>query len=882
MGTGEPGTFGALLRRYRHAAALSQEALAERAGLSAVAISALERGVRRAPHLNTVDALATALALDAADRAALLAAVPRPGPPQPAAEVASAGDEQADRPPPIPGPRAPAPRHNLPAALTGLVGREAALDEVVARLGEARLVTLTGTGGCGKTRLALAVAEAALPAYSDGAWLVELAALTDPGVVPGAVAHVLGVPETAGQPLPVTLLAALRDRRLLLVLDNCEHVLDACTRLADDLLRACPGLRLLATSREALGIAGEVSWRVPSLAAPPPGAPAEAVAASAAGRLFVERARAAQPDFRLTGDNAAAVAEICWRLDGIPLALELAAARARTLPVEQIAARLDDRFRLLTGGGRAAAARHRTLRAAIAWSDALLTEPERALLRRLSVFAGGWSLDAAEAVGAGDGIAGWEVLDLLARLVEQSLVQLEPGAGPEARYRPLETVRQYAAERLAEAGEEAATRGRHAAWAAALAEQAGPGLLARDQLGWLARLDVEHDNLRAALAWGLAHAPAVGLRLAGRLWPFWRMRAHYSEGTRWLTAVLAGGREPAPDWARAALGAGILARDMGEMTTARARLEASLACSRALGERALAAWALRDLGQLHVQLGEFGAGEALLEEGLALARAAGDERGAAAALMILAQAVAFGGDLGRARALNEEGLAAARLTGDRWLISTILMQLGIVAVDQGDLEAAPPLLEEGLVVAREVGMVLRSGQLQFQLGRVALAQGNLERAVALLEGFRSAARARNSPEEMATAAGELARAAHLRGEPAAAATLMREALHHWQALGNRLRIVECLEAAAAMAATAPSRAARLLGAAGAARRALGAPPPPIRRPDLATTERAARAALGDVAFEAAWVAGEALPLEQAVAEALAAAEIPLRTPPTRC
>ena len=512
--------------------------------------------------------------------------------------------------------------------------------------------------------------------------------------------------------------------------------------------------------------------------------------------------------------------------------------------------------------------------------------------RRLAVFAGGFDLEAAEAVcGEGDGPPGAapapvalrppDVLDALTSLVHRSLVVAEPGGGPgsrpggeaggAARYRLLEPVRQYAAARLEASGEAAAGRSRHAAWAAALAEQAGPGLFTRDQLDSLAWLDAEQDNLRAALGWCLPRDPETGLRLAGRLWPYWRLREHHTEGRRWLTDCVAAAPNRTAAWARAALGAGILARDLGEVAAGRAHLEACLACARALGERELAAWALRDLGQQRVRQGERESAEALLVEGLALAQATGDQRGAGAALMILAEAAGLAGDADRARALQAESLAAARRVGDRWLLSSILLQVGGAAVDAADFRAALPLLEEGLAVTRELGMPSREGEYQWQLGRVALAQGDPARAVPLLEALRAAAQARHSPRGVAEALADLGRAAHARGDPAAATALLSEALRLRQTLVERLGIVECLESLAAVAAeTVPARAARLLGAAAAARRVLGAPPPPIRRPDLAAAERAARTALGPAAAAAARAAGAALSLEQAAAEALRA------------
>jgi predicted ATPase/transcriptional regulator with XRE-family HTH domain len=966
--------FSALLREHRQEAGLTQEALAARAGLSPRSIRSLERGASR-PYRDTVGRLVRALSLPPAAAAALAAAAQEVPPPAargappalfvvpgrlapdrdggpaspwgtPDARSTPLRDGEGRPPGPRREPPLPPVPHNLPAPLTVLVGREEELAEVARRLaGPAgpRLLTLTGPGGSGKTRLALAVAarlagtapaagatgDEERPAdppdgwseiapsgapggvpegwpYPDGVWLAELAALADPDLVPQETAAAVGVREAAGRPLTDTLCRALRDRRLLLVLDNCEHLLEACAALAAALLRSCSGVRVLATSRRPLGLAGEATWWVPPLAWPagpageelPPAAlpPPEELLGYGAVQLFVERARDARAAFALTAANAPAVVQICARLDGLPLALELAARQTVVLPPAALAARLDARLRLLTGGGPAAHPRQRTLAATLDWSHALLGESERVLLRRLAVFAGGWTLEAAEAVGADGptggpggpegagaadpgtpaGAARWEglpagaVLEALRRLVDQSLVVADPSADA-ARFRFLETVRQYAAERLAEAGEAEAeeVRARHAAWAAGLAERASPSLLAHDQLEWLARLDVEQDNLRAALGWGLRRDPAVALRLAGRLWPYWRQRERHTEGRRWLTDAVAGGLQHSADWARAALGAGILARDLGDGAAARAHLEASLERARALGEQELAAWALRDLGQLHVQQGELEAAEALLAEGLALARAAGDDRGAGAALMIRAQAATLGGDAGRARALNEESLAAARRAGDRWLLSSVLLQLGSAAVDQGDFRAAPPLLEEGLAVTGELGMPSRQGQYQWQLGRLALAQGDLARAVPLLEALRVAALVRDSPRGVSEALADLGRAAHARGEPAEAAALLGEALRLRHGLGERPGIVECLEGLAAVAAGSdPVRAARLLGATAAERRALGTPPPPIRRPDLAAAEHAARATLGPEAYAAARATGEALTLEQAVAEAL--------------
>jgi non-specific serine/threonine protein kinase len=898
----------------RLAAGLTQEGLAERAGLSVRAISDLERGARRRPYPHTVQQLARALRLSAAERARLAAALPRRAAP-------------AAPPPPIAAPPAPAatgdggpprPAGHLPLALTSFVGRAGEIAEVRRLLGATRLLTLTGAGGIGKTRLALAVARDAQAGYPDGVWLVELAALADPALLPQVVAQTFGVQEQPGRPLTATLSAWVTTKHLLLVLDNCEHLLDACAPLAAALLRAAPRLTVLATSREPLRITGETAWRVPSLALPapePPPASVDDLTHLAATRLFVERARAVRPALAIRAGEAAMVAEICRRLDGIPLAIELAAARVRALSIAEVAARLDDRFRLLTGGSRTALPRQQTLRATLDWSHDLLGAPERALLRRLAVFAGGWTLDAAEAVGAGEAIDAAAVLDLLTGLVDKSLVQVDEGAGGTARYRLLETVRQYALELLA-ADEEVLVRGRHAAWCLALVQQAQAGLQADDQSAWYARLAAEDDNLRAALAWLLAHNPDAGLRLAGRLWDYWMAHSHFTEGQSWLASLLAQAPAPTADRARALLRAASLARVSGNMDRARAWCEEGLPLSRHLGDACLTADWLGELGAFWFLRGDLARARPLLMEGVALSRLGGHRPGLALNLYFLGRIAQVQSDFGRARALLEESLALGPAGGSRYQGGVIQFQLGLVVLAQGDVRRAEALAEEALAAARRVGSGRYIGMALEGLGQIAAWRGDLARATELGEASLALFRPIDYRHGMAAVLARLGRVAfhagdgerakglldeslslfsaipswHGRGialhglglvawrqgDAASAMAHLRESLAIWREQGDQVGITECLEGLAAVEAgtSRPARAARLLGAAAAQRAAIGAPLPPVERPGHDATVSAVRAALGEATFAAAWAEGQAMPLEQAVAEALGAAGLP--------
>jgi len=648
--------------------------------------------------------------------------------------------------------------HNLPEQLTSFVGREAELARIKERLEGARLLTLTGSGGGGKTRLALQAAADLLEKYPDGIWLVELAALTDPALVPQAVAAALGVREQPGRTVTDSLVERLKPRTTLLILDNCEHLAESCAPLADALLRACPSLRILATSRAPLGVAGENIESVPPLGLPdvrrlPPDGPefAAALMRGEATSLFLDRACAVQPAFAVTAHNAAALLDICLRLDGIPLAIELAAARVKALSVEQIAARLDDRFRLLADKNRRTdLPRQQTLRAMIDWSYDLLTPPEQTLLRRLSAFSGGWTLEAAEAICAGGGIDEYDVLDLLSQLVDKSLALGTEHLGA-VRYRLLESVREYAREKLgeepAEAGE---VRNRHGVWYARWAAQAASSLSGDAQAEWLERMESEHDNLRASLAWSLKQADhGESLRLAGSLARFWAARGYFSEGRHWLAQALAlpGADSPglSADRARALNGAGSLAWSQGEYPAARALLEESLNLRRQMSDAQGIADALNNLGNVAADQGDYLAARGMMEESLAAMRLRDDAEGVAATLSNLARVAFWQGDDESAHALYDESLASDRQRSDHWGAANSLCGLALLFVRSGHIKEAHRNLTESLTLRQSLSDM--EGMIECLEAFVALkmAQGQPQQAVSLAAVSQEARRVLETP-----------------------------------------------------------------------------------------------------------------------------------------
>ncbi|HJU23751.1 MAG TPA: tetratricopeptide repeat protein, partial [Casimicrobiaceae bacterium] len=622
--------------------------------------------------------------------------------------------------------------NNLPQQVTSFIGRERELAQTRKLVLQSRLVTVVGTGGLGKTRLSLQAAADLLDDFPDGVWLIELASLADPQLVPQAVVSVLGIRDDGTSPMQA-LIRHCATRTMLVILDNCEHLIDACASLAAELLQAVRNVRILATSRERLNIRGEATYALSPLVVPDPSRTASlsSLVQSDAVRLLLDRIAAAQPSFVVSEQNAADIAEICRRLDGIPLAIELAAARARALPVQTIAARLTDRFRLLTTGDRAALPRQQTLRALIDWSHELLTPAERTLFRRLSVFAGGFTLEDAEAITADETLERDNVLDVLAHLIEKSLAVLDADA---TRYRMLETVREYAAERLETSGEAGKFRDRHLDHYVALTEEARPELVGPEQAEWLARLDLERENLLAAYAWcdHAAGGVELGLRLVHAAKPYWITRGLLGLGLRLATEALVRTRTDDPSLARcrALFDTGQIACWLGRYDEARRYLDESLAIARARGDKRRIAAALQPLGMACLGLGDTTTARAHLEEAVALAREQGDQHDLVAALNAMAQFHRTQNDVSSAVPLYEQVIALARGIDDRESIAIGLLNLAMSTVDHAKARV-PAMLLEVIDIVDETGSKPAAQSVLEVCAGLAASNGEWERAARL-------------------------------------------------------------------------------------------------------------------------------------------------------
>ncbi len=741
-----PSSFGELLRSQRRRLDLTQAELAKQVGCARVTIHKLESDDLR-PSKQLAELLAQALHLIAAEREAFLALA-----------RGADGGAQPIAPPPV-----AAPAHtNLPTQLTSFIGRESEIAEVRRLLGGTRLLTLMGAGGVGKTRLALQVASeeagAGLPrSYADGVWFAELAPLADPALIPNTIASAAGVREEPNRPMLATLGDYFRTKTALILLDNCEHLIADAAQICDSLLHAAPRLKIIATSREALGIGGELAYRVPSLSLPPATSdpkgfenPSGLAAQYESVRLFVERATFALPRFTLTATNAPSVAQICRRLDGIPLAIELAAARMRNMTVEQIAARLDDRFRMLAGGSRTALPRQQTLRAMIDWSYRLLTEPEKTLLRRLSVFAGGWTLEAAEAVCAADQgddasvIQPSDVLDLLSRLVDRSLVALDDG-GDEPRYRMLETIRQYAREELDRSDEAANVRGAHLRHYLGYAKRAGREMVSGGQVAWLQRCADELDNIRAALEWATGNDDMdSALQILNETIYFWVIRTRLNEWLSRTYHVL--GKSSATASASRAMAYGGIAM----MEYQRRNLDAGhlagregLRLAEICGDPVTRAWVLQHWGRVLYGQGHYVQAQSALEESITLLQKQGRAYWVAAAKSVLAAIATSQSDHARGEELRRELLEIVKPYGVTILSANALEQLGRDAVRRFDYETAASLLSQGLTQQIALGETNFLTTCISDIGGLALACGDNANA-ARLKGACTAWRMSNS------------------------------------------------------------------------------------------------------------------------------------------
>ncbi|TMC92078.1 MAG: LuxR family transcriptional regulator [Chloroflexi bacterium] len=735
------------------------------------------------------------------------------------------------------------PQSRLPAPLTPLVGREQEIAAVCALLWrpEVRLVTLTGTGGVGKTRLALGVAAAVNADFADGICLVALAPLIDPGLVLSTIAQALGVQEQGSRPLLEGLQDHLREKQLLLLLDNFEQVVSAAPVVAE-LLVAAPRLRVLVTSRTSLHLSGEHEFVVPPLALPdlrnlpPP----DRLLQYGAIRLFVARAQAAHSAFVMTGENATAIAAICQQVDGLPLAIELAAGRSKLFAPQALLSRLRNRLTLLVGGAQDLPLRQQTLRGTIAWSYDLLGQDEKALFRRLAVFVGGCTIEAAEAVCTAQGDLLIDVLEAVAALVDKSLLRQETQADGQPRLLMLETIREYALERLAASGEAEAVRRQHAIFFLRFSEEAEPKIRGAEHFLWRTRLEVEHDNLRAALRWTLESQEAeMGMRLAFSLVAFWRASNQDREGRNWCEQVLAQPGTSARTAARAMalLAAGAMTMFQGDLPQAQLLLEESIAIGREVGRAA--------------------------------------KRTLALALALLAYGALLQGNLGAARELAEEGVRLFREVGEAWGTALALNHLGRATLELGDPVAARPLLEESAALFR-AGNMQRLAMPLNTLGRVALRQGDDTGARAYCEEALAVARATGDELFIAEALAQLGTAALHVGDSGQATALYQQSLTLIWTRGYRECIAEDLAGLAATASLLgqPERAARLFGAVEALREVSGIRLSPLPRADYDRAVEGIRAHLDEATFAQAWEKGRAMPLEQAIAEALATPDEP--------
>jgi len=829
---GQFSSFGDLLKYLRRRAELTQRELALRVGYSDTQISRIEQN-QRVPDSATLQALfVPALHLERETewtaRLLELARQARLGQPLKGLETSGSA----------------LPNHNLPVQLTRFIGREQDIAGVKQWLAEYRLVTLTGPGGCGKTRLALQIAAELTSAYEHGVWLVELAPLSDPDLIPQAVAAVVGVREYPGVALSQTVFEHLSSRHALLIFDNCEHLITGVAHFVELLMRKCPGLTVLTTSREGLSIPGEAIWTVPSLSLPTPQPWTDPVSAhetvntylkSESVQLFMACVSAVSPEFTLTIDNGGWVADICRRLDGMPLAIELAAARVRALSVKQIAERLDDRFNLLTAGSRTAPPRQQTLAGVLDWSYALLSEPERNVFQRFSVFAGGASLEAAEAVCRSEWVPSGDVLDVLSHLVDKSLIVADHRHS-ETRYRLLETIRQYARQELVDQGQEDECRDCHLVFFVQWAETTAQILEGKDQLVGLKRFETEHDNLRAALEWSRRNENNAksGLRLAAACGPFWVSHGYLSEGRRQLSEALSPGqvKDRSRTHALALLNSAYLAYLQADYPAGQGLIEEALAIWRGLsqGNQADFASSLALYGGFRMEVGDYEHAQRLFQEALETYTRLDRKNKIGAVYKDLGWSAMRTGDFPQAQIYLEKSLALTQETGDKTNLNFAYSGLGEVAVRLGQFERASALLKKGLSLSRELGDKWLEATILGSLGWVALRTRNMD----------------------------------------AMRNYLSDSLSLRIRLGDQGGIAWCLEklAEAAVLEKQDQKAVTLFASAAALRIPIHSVIDPVDQPEYERNLSGLRSKLGQKVFDARWEEGKGMPLSDGVAYAL--------------
>ncbi len=863
----QDASFGRWLQQRRKALGLTQEELGQQVGIARATIRKIEADERR-PSKEVAERLARCLQLAAEEEPAFIRfARGESSVHQPVVLPAS-----VETPPWRPQARPPS---NLPIAPTTFIGREHEVAAVsgLLRRADVRLLTLTGPGGIGKTRLGLQVAEALRDDYPDGIWFVALAPITDAPMITATIAYVLKVKETADQPLEQHLHAYLRDKRLLLVLDNYEQVVDAAP-LISELLAVAPQLKLLVTSRVPLYVAAEQQFSVPPLPLPDIRHQhgLDMIVLNEAIQLFIQRAQAVNPAFQITSTSASVVAELCVRLDGLPLAIELAAARSKILSPEALLQRLSNRFALLTGGPRDAPARQQTLKRTMDWSYSLLDAYEQMLFARLGVFVGGCTIEAVEAVGQTTNERPTDMLNALQSLVDKSMLRQAEGPHREPRFEMLETIREYALEHLAMRRESDQIQQQHAYYFLTLVERAEPELQGPQHALWLEQLEPEHDNVRAALVWSMTEAGDVdvGLRLAGALRDFWWTRGYLSEGRLWLERLLGstGRAETSTSVrAKALFGAGLLAAIQGDYGSATTRYEESLTISRALRDTRGIAYALNGLGSVKQQQSDYAQSTVLFEESLALFRDLDEKASIALALHDLAWLVIDQRDYDHARVLLEESRVLRREVGDKGGLASSLALLGVVARHQGNHEQAARLHAESLALRQELEDRDGIAWSLYNLGNVAWSQGDYPRAAALFDESIGLFRELEAKPGIALGLRGLGRVRHNQGDYRKAAVLFADSLAMCLELKDRQGIAECLAEVAGIAgATGQTEwAARLFGATESLFETIGSRLGPADHADYRHAVAAVRAELDPAIFVSAWEWGRIMPLEQAVA-----------------